>query len=311
MGTQTIGWIAADVPSKPRKAVKRLIKKRLQRVDRLVKKVGRHSDPSQDDIHDLRTETRRADATIRLFETALPRKRSQGLRQQLKRIRHAAGTVRDIDVLLPRLFDLRSCLPDFVVNHLVHRAKAARAKHVSRCIRVCRKATTSQMGSKSLALVKKLDKVEFGQVEVRDLLGIQMNQFQKEFEGEVDALVLGSGRYHQVRIKARRFRYCLESVETLLGNHVAGEAIELLSTLQDSLGEIQDCRGVIQYLEESASACDDDTVAIILREIAGQQSKKLSAEEVPVLEVVVEAVEQLEHDSKTDEPIDPSSVGPL
>ena len=61
---------------------------------------------SQDDIeyvHQLRVATRRSVATIQIFRHLLPGRRSRKIQKILRRLRRAAGSARDLDVLYQRL----------------------------------------------------------------------------------------------------------------------------------------------------------------------------------------------------------------
>ena len=54
-------------------------------------------------MHQLRVATRRAAATVRIFDALLPQRRMRRLNKCLRKIRRAAGTARDLDVLADRL----------------------------------------------------------------------------------------------------------------------------------------------------------------------------------------------------------------
>src|SRR5262245_12413843 len=69
------------------------LKKSRQRIERIASKKTK----SIDEIHHLRTETRRADAGLRLFEDWLPPHQTKRARKKLDSIRDCAGAVRDLD----------------------------------------------------------------------------------------------------------------------------------------------------------------------------------------------------------------------
>jgi CHAD domain-containing protein len=74
---------------------------RLDAVRRYLKRsVKKPDDP--ENVHQLRVWTRRSDAAVKLYAELLPKKRARWLRRTLRRIRRAAGGVRDVDVFAKR-----------------------------------------------------------------------------------------------------------------------------------------------------------------------------------------------------------------
>src|SRR3954465_3043378 len=74
---------------------------RLDAVRRYLKRAA--AGAGTEDIHQLRGWARRADAALRLYAALLPPKRLKWFRRWLKRLRRAAGRVRDSDVLARRV----------------------------------------------------------------------------------------------------------------------------------------------------------------------------------------------------------------
>src|SRR4030095_1505962 len=60
-------------------------------------------DPDGEHVHQLRVWSRRAVAALDLYQDWMPQRRYEWMRNQLNRIRHAAGEARDCDVLIRRL----------------------------------------------------------------------------------------------------------------------------------------------------------------------------------------------------------------
>src|SRR4051812_15089072 len=74
---------------------------RLDAVRRYLKRAARSAEPG--DVHQLRVWARRADAALALYADLLPPRRVKWLVKWLKRLRRAAGRVRDSDVFALRV----------------------------------------------------------------------------------------------------------------------------------------------------------------------------------------------------------------
>ena len=75
----------------------------LESVLRCLPLAAEKADEDPEHIHHLRVWTRRSAAALRLYKRLLPRRRSDWINKQLKRIRRAANDARDLDVLIQRL----------------------------------------------------------------------------------------------------------------------------------------------------------------------------------------------------------------
>lgn len=103
--------------------------KPLRKLRRLLKNFA--ADPCPEDVHRLRTQTRKLEATL----TALfpSNDESQKLRKLMKPVRRSAGAVRDMDVLIAKASSLAPhAEPDGMVRLLEHLAKqrALHARHL-------------------------------------------------------------------------------------------------------------------------------------------------------------------------------------
>ena len=96
--------------SKVRALARRALAARLDRVWRNLRRAAQASLKQVEDIHRLRTSSRRAAAAVELFRPLLPRKGARWFEKQLKKIRRAAGDVRDLDVMLEQISEAGSSL---------------------------------------------------------------------------------------------------------------------------------------------------------------------------------------------------------
>src|SRR5690348_10786555 len=94
-------WLpGVTATSKVRKVARQSLAARLDRVARHLKRAIKGGGDQADQIHKLRTWSRRSAAAIELFSPLLPKRDRKWWARQLKKIRQAAGDVRDLDVML-------------------------------------------------------------------------------------------------------------------------------------------------------------------------------------------------------------------
>ena len=97
--------LGATAASKVRAVARQALAPRLKRVAKNLKRASKESPDQADDIHRLRTWCRRSAAAVELFRPLLPKKEKKWFARQLKKIRQAAGDVRDLDVMLEQAAD--------------------------------------------------------------------------------------------------------------------------------------------------------------------------------------------------------------
>jgi len=84
-------------------AAERTLRQRFQPLIRLLKQVRCGQQISDDSIHQLRVGSRRAAAALNLYRPLLPASSVKWWRRRLRKLRRAAGPLRNLDVLLRRL----------------------------------------------------------------------------------------------------------------------------------------------------------------------------------------------------------------
>ena len=97
-------WIEAITPDRRTSDVAALtLENRLTRVLHYLPLAAKKADEDIEYVHHLRVWTRRATATLRLYEEWMPPRRFSWMKKQLKRVRRAANDARDCDILIERL----------------------------------------------------------------------------------------------------------------------------------------------------------------------------------------------------------------
>jgi CHAD domain-containing protein len=91
--------------SKVRGVARQALTLRFGRVAKNLKRAAKQSPNQADHIHRLRTWCRRAAAAVELLRPLLPKKDGKWFAGKLKKVRQAAGDVRDLDVMLEQAAD--------------------------------------------------------------------------------------------------------------------------------------------------------------------------------------------------------------
>jgi CHAD domain-containing protein len=222
-------------------------------------------------VHDMRVFSRRLRSAISDLKPFL--KRSNLPRLKLKAIANSLGTVRDEDIALSALEELRvndesvaRGIELFVQDHALKRAQAriALEKVIARKeVKAFRKDFLTTLSA--IAIAHRSNSpgelpMTFSQ------LGVQVvNSRLKE--------VRAAGRFiyspfklneiHKLRLLAKRLRYAIEMFSVCWGDE-AEEAAKEISLLQDSLGKLHDCDVWIERLGKRLAQgsrdvpCDDN-----------------------------------------------------
>jgi len=230
--------------SKLRAVARRAIAARLERVTKNLTRATKDSRGQADDIHRLRTWSRRSAAAIELFRPLLPRKERKWFAGKLKKVRQAAGSVRDLDVMLEKAADNASLTEELKKQ----RGKALKplAKLHKRLLR------RDELGSRQWRLLENIEqpKLRLGEWGTRRLK-----------EQAAALAVLGEGRLsaqaaaHEFRIAGKELRYVLE----IMGHALPLAAVKVYAVL----GDLQQRIGVI---------CDHAAAEMMYRQLLAKVS---------------------------------------
>ncbi|MEQ1905587.1 MAG: CHAD domain-containing protein [Pirellulaceae bacterium] len=158
-------------------------------------------------IHRLRVSCRRASASLKVFRPLL-RRRAAFIQKWLRRVRRAAGPVRDIDVFLSGLKD-RALPPDaaaFVREELLNR----RAEFESKLRRIAHQATRRKIQRKFRQVLRK-----GWRDHEQTLESFTQQSLEKSREAFHQLLPIHNPTFeelHDLRIAAKRVRYTIETL---------------------------------------------------------------------------------------------------
>ena len=257
-------------------------------IDGRLHKLGRslkaaYAERSVDAVHDLRVVSRRLRAFGVTFEDVLASKRRQQLRNSLRRVAKAVGSVRDQDVQIALLADR--------AEHASQDLERAGADYLLELF----EARRAKSASKAKKRLKRLD-VESVSRHVRRAARDVLDQFlpstgQRAYaHALMDRLVreaavqaprdLESERVeelHRLRIDIKELRYALELFEPLFGEHF-GPLHERATQLQDALGKHRDLFVLCEALRAEQQALAErgrhglaDSVAAVEAALAAER----------------------------------------
>ncbi len=219
-------------------------------LDRRVKKLRKSlktfsKDPTVEDVHDLRTRTRRVESIVDAL--AMDRStRGRKLTKQMKVLRKRAGKVRDMDVLTTHVLQLGVDSDPGCVVRLAHHLGVQRYKHAAALHSVVQDEA-SQMRKRLKQSRRKLDRALQRYTEAAtDLAGTDKSA-QAPMHAMSEALTiarelaavprLDRNNLHPYRIEVKRLRYILEMADS---NGQQKAFVNALKKVQDLIGEWHD-----------------------------------------------------------------------
>ncbi|HMC09847.1 MAG TPA: CHAD domain-containing protein [Pirellulaceae bacterium] len=222
-------WLpGVTAASKVRAVARQTLALRLERAAKFLKRSTKNSEEQAEHIHKLRTWCRRSAAAVELWRPLLPKQEAKWFAGKLKKIRQAAGDVRDLDVMLEQTGD----------NHsLARELNKQRNKALQPIARL----------HKRLVKRDKLDKRQ--RRLLRDIKEpkVRLGEWAKRRAGKQAAALLVLGQRslqpleaaHEFRIACKELRYVLEIVGGALPP-AAAKLYERLGDLQQRIGVVCD-----------------------------------------------------------------------
>ena len=251
-------WVTADSGEPATAVAVRAIDGRLAAVLGCLKLVRRSPDEPRH-VHQLRVWCRRADAALKLFAPLLPARRTRRLRSRLKRLRRAAGDVRDLDVLAPRVVALTG-------GALPKKYRKRRAAAMTKLLRHATRGDGRRLKRRAVGLVARVKPAteSFSDFARHQLQTIADAFFEAEPAGDAQAEDL-----HAFRIRGKAFRYGVELVAAVLPATAHTEAYPLLGSIQESLGTANDLATYREDLHRQAErATGPAAVSRLRRQLA-------------------------------------------
>jgi len=244
-------WLTSATPDAPADSVARIaLAERLVAVRHFLDHALSGADEAEE-VHQLRVWTRRASAALKLFQPALPPSRARRMKKWLRKLRRAAGDIRDCDIHLERLKHEEAAIPKRVVRELTRERRQARRK-------LKRLRRRLQSDSRLEKLIERLlEKIGWPKRHSsRDAPTFsafcrqQLQPLADEFFKLADSNLRDTKTLHAVRIAGKRLRYALELAPAALPPLAHQQLSAALNEVQDRLGEVCDQLAAIDHLQE-------------------------------------------------------------
>jgi CHAD domain-containing protein len=237
----------------------------LERVRKALRELGKslkslNGDSAPNDVHKLRTASRRIEAIAGVLEAA-DGKKSRRLVKSMEPIRKAAGGVRDMDVLLADARKLARYCDGESLNHLVAYLKTARqqnAGELQHALHHRRKAVREDLKEYSKFVASLAKHAQSNSGAEADRAQEEINSSAMNVMRELgDWKPLDAENLHEFRLKVKQLRYTLQ-----LDAQANAGLVEALGDVQRRIGDWHDwhqlveiARGVL-VLEEDRALLD-------------------------------------------------------
>jgi CHAD domain-containing protein len=232
------------------------VQKPVRKLRKILKRISRQ--PSQDEVHDLRTNTRRLEATLSALSLE-QRGEAKRLLRDISRVRKRAGKVRDMDVLTAFAASLtadrdRECKVRLLEHLGARRNKLAKRLHA----RIAKRRQSLRERLKGVAY--DLDRAT-ARAKDRQSMGTaassQAAASALALQSELAATPrhLGRKNLHPYRLKVKELRNVLRMAR----QEKDSEFIEKLGAVKDAIGEWHDWQELLamaQKVLNHGSKCD-------------------------------------------------------
>jgi CHAD domain-containing protein len=231
------------------------IEKTVRKLRKLVKKAPKR--PTPDNIHDLRTYTRRFEAAVAALKLD-SRGNERRLLRDLKRARKRAGKIRDMDVLTSYTSDVDAGEQKNCQVQLLEYLGAKRYRQAKRLKRSM-KNRSSAMRRRLKRSAKRLDKImsadnKKSSVAQSAASAEAMAAAAKLSRELVEPATLNKSNLHPFRLKVKELRYILQMADSPDNRGF----INSLGTVKDAIGEWHDWEELIAIasdLDEHGPNC--------------------------------------------------------
>ena len=248
------------------KNARSLLRARLAKVELLLS--HRDVDDVQEQTHQMRVASRRADVALRIFRHWIPKDVQRRMQRSLDRIRADAGAVRDLDLLCERwqrLIDPPGSAPADV-EWLLRRTEKDRCERRSELGKWLRKPVRLRFHRHSRSLVDCVRWQGDGKPPtVQHWSARILSKMGRDFEEALNDSGTSLKRCHRARIRGRRLRYALEQICDALGTNSEADVCRELTALQENLGLLNDDSTAILYLQAAISDCRDSDLRALLQ----------------------------------------------
>jgi CHAD domain-containing protein len=235
-------WLSGVGAEQPlSEVVRQAIQDRLELTLLRLPLAAKHADEDIEHVHQLRVATRRAQSALRLFSASLPEGRSARWARRLKKIRNAAGTARDLDVLIQRL-EQKTCEgPQVGLQGIISDLRERRRRAQKPLRKVWKKCQRDHARGELRKLVRRIRwRGEGAEPEFRAAAPMALAPLVEDFfaAGAVDQSDPQS--LHPMRLAGKKLRYAIELLSGAFDASLRDSVYPQFSQIQEDLGAIND-----------------------------------------------------------------------
>ncbi len=253
-------WISDLTPSTPLlDAARHALTRRLETVRAQLEEAHAGGAGDVESVHQLRVATRRAQATLAVFQSCLPNKPAKRVRRRLRKLRRAAGNIRDWDVFLLNLKPggnannrkVRATL-DLLNGLTLNQRETARL--------ALAESSQSQpfkferLASETLASLRSTVREP-----TETLWDVAVSILAERIKVLQDAAASTStelAQFHRIRIASKHLRYAMEIFGDCFLPEFKAAIYPLVEQMQEALGKLHDSDLAIQRLEKWQAQCE-------------------------------------------------------
>jgi len=243
-----------------------------QKLDRELRKLAKK--PAPDSVHKFRTNSRRVEALLSEVAPECHRN-DEKLLKLLARLRKKAGRVRDLDVQIASLRDLKFPQANGHKSQVMDALVGERAKREKKLARAFDQGTTGEIRKRLKRAAHEMDIP-------RDTDPLTLTIRKLEELGHNQA-PLTEKMLHQYRIIGKRARYIAELAD---GDPEAKRIVEQLKHMQDVLGDWHDWLKLTEKAEALLGGVRDSPLVAMLRNVT-QAKFRQSLDEVAEIRSVL------------------------
>ena len=272
-------WIQDVSPSDRTSDVAlRTLRGRLDTVLYYLPLAAENADEDREHVHQLRVWTRRATASLRLYEDLIPRRRYSWMGKQLKRVRRAANDARDCDVLIERLTKKQASR---ATKCWLNSIRAERAEAQTAIVAVYERLWHGDRFTRRIdKLIERVrGRGEEKTISEANLFGewacVHFRPVVERFFAAVPADQTDEAALHQLRICGKQLRYDMELLAGAFPDEFRTRLYPTLEAIPDRLGEINDLATAKARLQENIEAASDRREAASWRRLLTNEQAQL------------------------------------
>lgn len=249
-----------------RQFARRTLKRLLSRLEHRIGGLTPDDADLVETIHQLRVTSRRADVALRVFRDWVPKRIRGDQAATLKKLRVAAGAVRDLDLMevrwRPESGAAASQVSTDAAVWLHARIQQQRSEAFDRLMHWSRKSRCRQRQKQTRRMLHRLQSHSAHRFERRTAHATA--KLVTAFCEAAPATANSLAESHQTRIRARRLRYGIELLQKIIPDDTT-QLISLLESVQEALGQINDDATTNRFVRLSLTDCPDPRVEASLR----------------------------------------------